>query len=124
MASEWHKTTQERMKNEYIKRGCYPVVKEGRIGFFKFGDKATNNNKFKHVDILAVKENEIILIEIEDRIYHTKKYGDCEYGVGYVELGGILFLSYLFSKFNPNRKIRLVLVFRKNTALFRKQAAN
>jgi hypothetical protein len=120
MASAWHKNIQERMITEYIEKG-YPVVKkEGKIGFFKFGEKITRKNKFKHVDILVVRGNEIILNEIEDRIYHTKKDGDYEYGVNYVELGGILFLSYLFAKSNSDKNIKLLLVFRNKIMFDRK----
>jgi len=35
--------------------------------------------------------------------------------------GGILFLSYLFAKLNPEKDIKLLLVFRDNIVDFRKK---
>lgn len=115
MTSNWHKTTQEKMILEY-KDKEYEVKKERKIGFVS---KITRESQFKQVDIVAEKDKEIILIEIEDRIYYTKKYGVREYGIGYVELGGILFLSYFFTKLNPDKNINLLLVFRDNIVDFR-----
>jgi len=117
MASAWHKTTQEKMMAEYKKNGYLGVKKEDEIGF---AEKITRKNQFKHVDIVAKKGNEIVLIEIEDIIYHTKKDGDCEYGVKYVELGGILLLSYLFATFNSEKDVKLLLVFKDSIVTFRK----
>jgi hypothetical protein len=111
MASKWHKTVQEKMITDYIEKG-YSVKKEGKLGFV---EKITRENQFKQVDIIAKKGNEIVLVEIEDIIIQGR-----EYGVKYVELGGILFLSYLFAKLNPNKDVKLVLVFKNNIVPFRK----
>lgn len=115
--SKWHKDTQRTMMQEYEDKG-YIVKKERKIGF---DSKVTRETQFKQVDIVAEKDKEIILIEIEDRIYHTKRYGAREYGVGYVEFGGILFLSYLFARLNPDKNVQLLLVFRDNIISFRKK---
>jgi len=120
MASDWHKNTQEKIIEEYKQKG-YSAKKEKKIGF---DDKITRKTQFKQVDIIAETEVEVILIEIEDRMYHTKKYGSCDYGVGYVELGGILFLSYLFAKLNRAKNVKLLLVFRDNLADFRNNNIN
>lgn len=116
--SDWHKNTQEKIIEEYKQKG-YSAKKEKKIGF---DDKITRKTQFKRVDIVAKKDNEIALIEIEDRKYHTKEYGTCDYGVGYVELGGILSLSCLFSELeqNKNKHITLLLVFRDNIISFRR----
>jgi len=92
MASDWHKDTQEKMIQEYKEEG-YKVKKEKKIGF---EIKPTRKTQFKQVDIIAKKNNEIILIEIEDRKYHTTEYEICDYGAGYVELGGyfVFILSF------------------------------
>jgi hypothetical protein len=113
MASEWHKRTQEKMMEEYESRG-YFVKRERKIGF---ETKITRETQFKQVDIVAEKRKETILIEIEDL-----KKKERELGVGYVELGGILSLSCLFSELdqNKNKNITLLLVFKNNTILFRK----
>lgn len=100
MASEWHKNTQKTLMKEWHDKG-YETKAEEKIGF---EHKITRKTQFKQVDIVAKKDAEIILIEIEDRIYHTKKYGECGSGIGYVELGGNLFLSHFFSELNPNKK--------------------
>ena len=115
MASNWHKLTQEKMIQEYKVEG-YEVKKERKIGF---DSKVTRETQFKQVDIVAEKRNEIILIEIEDL---EKK--ERELGVGYVELGGILFLSYLFAKLNPDKKVILLLIFRDNILNSRKNNIN
>ena len=92
------------------------VKKERKIGF---DSKITRKTQFKQVDIVAEKRNEIILIEIEDL---EKK--ERELGVGYVELGGILFLSYLFAKLNRDKNVKLLLVFRDNLVDLRNSNIN
>ncbi len=116
MASVWHKKTQEKIINEFEENG-YIVRKEEKIGFSSPTKKET---QFKQVDVIAKKQNTITLIEIEDREYKTKK-GPCEYGIGYVELGGILYLTHLFSMLNPTKKVRLLLVFGDKLVDFRKK---
>ncbi len=108
MASDWHKKTQAKIKDEFKKKG-YDVSHEKGIGF---RGQITRENRFKQVDLLAEKQNETILIEIEDRKYETKKVRR-EYGVTYTELGGILLLSNLYSILNPEKKVKLLLVFKE-----------
>lgn len=110
--SDWHINTQKNIIEEYQQKG-YSVNNEKRIGF---EEKVTIETQFKQVDIVAEKRNETILIEIEDL-----KKKERELGVGYVELGGILFLSYIYTRLNPNKNIKLLLVFRNNIESFRKE---
>ncbi len=112
MASQWHINMQELIIKEFEKMD-YNVEDEKRIGF---EDNVTYDTQFKQVDIIAEKGNEIILIEIEDL-----KKRERELGVGYVELGGILFLSYLYMKLNPDKIVKLVLIFRNNIVSSRKE---
>jgi hypothetical protein len=111
--SDWHINTQKIIMEEHQQKG-YSVSSEKRIGF---EEKVTIKTQFKQVDIVAEKRNEVILIELEDL---EKK--ERELGVGYVELGGILSLSCLFSELgqNKNKNITLLLVFKNNTIPFRK----
>lgn len=88
MASEWHIKIQKEMIEEF-ENEKYHVEKEKIIGF---DSNVNRKNQFKIVDIAAEKGDEIVLIEIED--YKEKKR---EYGVKYVELGGILLLAWLVS---------------------------
>ena len=112
MASEWHKKIQKEIMEEFE---GYSVKKERKIGF---ESKITRKTQFKIVDIVAEKGDEIVLIEIEDHKEEKR-----EYGVKYVELGGILLLSWLFSKLerNKNKKITLLLIFRENIVHFRRE---
>lgn len=117
MASKWHIKIQKEIMEEFKEKG-YSVKKERKIGF---ENKITRKNQFKIVDIVAEKEDEIVLIEIEDYEKETKTLGNREYGVNYVELGGILLLSWLFSKLNPSKNVKLLLIFRENIESFRKK---
>lgn len=117
MASKWHEKIQEKMMEE-IEKQNYHVEKEKIIGF---DSDVNRKNQFKIVDIVAEKEDEIVLIEIEDYEKETKTFGNREYGVNYVELGGILLLSWLFSKLNPSKNVKLLLTFRENIESFRKK---
>lgn len=117
MASKWHKKIQEKMIEEFEKEK-YHAEKEKLIGF---DSNVNRKNQFKIVDIVAEKEDKIVLIEIEDYEKETKTFGDREYGVNYVELGGILLLAWLFSKLNPDKNVKLLLVFRENIEPFRKE---
>ena len=83
---------------------------EKRIGF-KW--PADSKSQIKQVDILAENENEIIIVEVED----LKKKG-LEIGVSFVELGGILLLSYIASKYT-DKMVELCLIFPKNTGKHR-----
>ena len=117
MASDWHKKIKKNVIREFEKKG-FNVKKEKSIGF---EEEVTRETRFKQVDVVAEKGNETILIEIEDIVYTTEKYGKAEYGVGYVELGGILSLSHLYSKLNPTKNSILILIFRVNIRPFRKK---
>lgn len=69
---------------------------------------ATRESQIKKVDILAEKEEEVIIVEIED----IESRG-LEYGVQFTELGGILLLAYLSVK-SLNKKASLCLVVRED----------
>ena len=101
MATDWHKRIVGAKREELQQKGLRVYDIEKRIGF-KW--PADSKSQIKQVDILAENENEIIIVEVED----LKKKG-LEIGVSFVELGGILLLSYVASKYT-DKMVELCLI--------------
>ena len=106
VGTDWHNRIVEAKKEELRQKGFSVPDGEKRIGFEW---PANLESQLKQPDILAENENEVVIVEVED--YQDKK-SQKELGVKFVELGGILLLSFLASK-HTDKMVKLCLIFPK-----------
>jgi len=107
--TEWHNRIVDAKKEELRQKGFSVPDSEKRIGFEWPADL---ESQLKQPDILAENENEVVIVEVEDYQKSQK-----ELGVIFVELGGIILLSYISAKYiakKTNKKVVLHLIFPKN----------
>jgi len=104
--SEWHKRIVGAKKEELRQKGFSVPDGEKRIGFEWPADL---ESQIKQPDILAENENEVVIVEVED---YQDKNSKKEFGVNFVELGGILLLSFLASN-HTDKMVKLCLIFPK-----------
>jgi len=108
--TKWHKKIVDAKREELRQKGFSVPGGEKRIGFEWPADL---ESQLKQPDILAENENEVVIVEVED----APKANGMEKGVAFVELGGILLLSYISAKYiakKTNKKVVLHLIFPKN----------
>ena len=106
MATDWHNRIVDAKKEELRQKGFSVPDGEKRIGFEWPADL---ESQLKQPDILAENKNEVVIVEVED--YQDKK-SQKELGVKFVELGGILLLSFIASK-HTDKMVKLYLIFPK-----------
>ena len=106
MATDWHNRIVNAKKKELRQKGFSVPDGEKMIGFKWPADR---KSQLKRPDILAENENEIVIVEVEDR----KKNG-VEVAVDLTELGGIILLSYIAST-HTNKVVELCLTIPKST---------
>ncbi len=105
MTTDWHKRIVGAKREELRRKSLRIYDSEKMIGF-KW--PADSESQIKRVDILAENENEIVIVEVEDA-----KANGLEIGVPFVELGGILLLTYVASR-HTDKIVELCLIFPKN----------
>jgi len=108
--TEWHKKIVDAKRDELRQNGLKVYDGEKMIGF-KW--PADTESQIRRVDILAESEDKVVIVEVED----APKPNGLEEGVAFVELGGIILLSYISAKYiakKTNKEVVLHLIFPKN----------